>query len=174
MKYILDFDHTLLDTTAFVDVVVRDGRENILITPTIWSHYDVRTFLYEDVLGWLRSKPKDSLYILTAITPELGPLSTEFQKEKLFSGKFDEFVSGVTFMVGEKGEMAAEIASQFPPQEPVVFIDDRPEQCLSVKQHLPQSHCFLMVRSGSLPEDLPAGIIAVSILAEVDVIMKGL
>lgn len=146
MKYITDFDHTLLDTDCFVAAVKKDGRGDILITPEIWKHYNVRDFLYSDVLEWLSLKDKNDLYILTAITPELGSLSEQFQKEKLLSGNFDEYVSEITFMVGMKGEYAAETAKQFPPHEPVVFIDDRPDQCHSVKQYLPNAHCFIINR----------------------------
>jgi hypothetical protein len=103
MRYILDFDHTLLDTDVFVQRVVLDGREHVLITPDIWRYYNVRDFLYDDVIMWLNSKSKESLHILTAMTPSLGELSCEFQREKLASGNFTELVSSITFMVGEKG-----------------------------------------------------------------------
>jgi hypothetical protein len=106
MRYILDFDHTLLDTDVFVQRVVLDGREHVLITPDIWRYYNVRDFLYDDVIMWLNSKSKESLHILTAMTPSLGELSCEFQREKLASGNFTELVSSITFMVGEKGVAA--------------------------------------------------------------------
>ena len=172
MKYLIDFDHTLLDTDRFVAQVVADGRENDLVTSGIWQFYNVRDYLYEDVLGWLRSKAKEDLHILTAMTPSLGSESCDFQREKLHSGNFTEFVESITFMVGEKGEAAAEIASQFPPHEPLVFIDDRLDQCLSVKVAIPEAHCFMIVREGDLSVAVPPEVSVVSNLAEVDVIMN--
>lgn len=176
MKYILDFDHTLFDTERFAQTVREDNRADLLITPTIWQFYAVRDFLYDDVLPWMQSKTPASLHILTAMTPEYGPLSCAFQKEKLHSGKFEEFVSDITFMVGEKGETAAEIASQFPPHETTVFVDDRIEQCLSVQQALPQAVCCLMVRDASQIGDVKTvrGIHVVHTLAEVDGIIEKL
>lgn len=174
MKYILDFDHTLLDTDAFVARVDQDDRRPILITPGIWQHYDVRSFLYTDVLDWLQSKPKESLHILTAMTPELGPLSCEFQKTKLRSGAFDSLVASTTFMIGEKGEAAAEIAAQFSPHETIVFVDDKLEQCLSVQAALPQAICCLIVRDVSQAVSTPSapGIHVVHTLADVDGILN--
>jgi hypothetical protein len=172
MKYLLDFDHTLLDTAAFIAQVKKDGRGDIRVTPGIWEFYNVRDFLYDDVLDWFNSKSKESLHILSAMTPELGPESCEFQKEKVSSGNFSGMVESVTLMIGMKGEPAASIAQRWTRHELVIFIDDRLDQCLSVKAALPESFCFLMVREGHFPSPLPPGITAVSTLAEVDAIMK--
>lgn len=171
MKYLVDFDHTLFDTSAFVEEVIADGREEILVTPAIWQWYDVRAFLYDDVLSWLASKAKEDVYILSAMTPELGPESCTFQREKIASGKFESLISDTILVVGLKGKAAREIASQFPASEPTVFIDDRLEQCLSVKEALPEAHCFLMLREGrsATPH---AAIPMVTNLEMVDAIMK--
>jgi hypothetical protein len=174
MKFLLDFDHTLLDTTAFVEQVRADGRDSILITPGIWSHYDVRDFLYPDVLNWLESKAKEDLCILTAMTPQLGPEAGAFQKEKLHSGRFDDLVESVVFMIGEKGEAGDKIAYNFSPQETTVFVDDKIEQCLSVKNAVPHAHVFLMVRE---PEQIGSvqqiqNIHVVHTLADVDAIIE--
>src|SRR6056297_1223408 len=118
MKYILDFDHTLLDTTAFVAATKKDGYTlPDIITPDIWKTYNVHDFLYPEVMAWFKSKPKADLHILTAITPELGSLSADFQKEKLRSGNFADLVDGITFMIGDKGSYVHEIAAG----EPAVF-----------------------------------------------------
>ena len=172
MKYILDFDHTLLDTDRFVAQVTADNREDIRITPGIWQFYNVRDYLYEDVLSWLQSKTKSDVHILTAMTPSLGPESCDFQREKLHSGNFTELVESITFMIGEKGKAAAEIAKRFPPHEPLVFVDDRLDQCLSVKVAIPEAHCFMIVREGDLSVAVPPEVSVVSNLAEVDVIMN--
>jgi hypothetical protein len=176
MKFLLDFDRTLFDTDAFIAQVERDGRSDRLITPDIWQEYDVREFLYDDVLPWLATQPRESLHILTAITPTAGAEADAFQREKLRSGGFAELVASVTFVVGEKGEVAGEIASQFPPPEPIIFIDDRIEQCLSVQRALPEAHCCLMVREPAVIGSVAMvrGMTVVHSLAGVDAMIEKL
>ncbi|MEY2665238.1 MAG: hypothetical protein RLZZ480_343, partial [Candidatus Parcubacteria bacterium] len=63
-------------------------------------------------------------------------------------------------------------AKQIPPHEPIVFIDDWADQCHSVKTHLPNAHCFMMVRYNVCPPDAGDGVTPVSSLSEVDAIMN--
>lgn len=173
MKYIIDFDHTLFDANAFIEKVEIDGRSDILYTPAIWKYYDVKDFLYSDVIGWLGSKIRSDLHILTAITPSKGEYSNEFQKVKLQNDVIAKMVNSISFVIGEKGESVASIAEQFPPQEQIVFIDDRIEQCLSVQAVSPEVTCCLMVRDPSIIGDIKSirGIHVVHTLMDVDVIM---
>jgi hypothetical protein len=63
-------------------------------------------------------------------------------------------------------------ATHYPPHEPIIFIDDRLDQCQSVKAHIPEAHCFLIVRYKVCLPDVPSDITPVYSLAEVDAIMK--
>ena len=166
MKYILDFDRTLFDTQAYVATVKQAGLTlEQRITPDIWDQYQVRDFLYPEVLDWLRSKNKADLHILTAISPELGPLATEFQKQKLHSGNFFEFVSDITFMTGDKGSYVKEIAGD----AEAVFLDDKISHHISVHDHAPAVHCVLIRRPGeSSVEAATADFVTVSNLNELD------
>ncbi len=59
---------------------------------------------------------------------------------------------------------------QFPPHEPVVFVDDLLKNCLSVKAVVPHAQCFWLVRTQA-PEGevlVPEGITLVRTLVEVD------
>ncbi len=69
-----------------------------------------------------------------------------------------------------------EIAKQFPPEETVVFVDDTIEQCLSVKESLPNSICCLIVRNKSLIDDIEItqDIRVVQCLADVDDIIESI
>jgi hypothetical protein len=174
MKYLLDFDHTLLDTEKLKQQTAKDGRLDLVGTPEFWKHYAVRDFLFPDVIPWLQSKPKESLHIVTAFKPSQGPQAKAFQEAKCMSDGFSDHFESVTVMEGEKGTVVVEIAERFSVGESVVFVDDRLSQCLSVKEHLPHAYCFLMVREGEVPKVVPAGIIAVSTLAEVDGMMMQL
>ncbi len=175
MKYVIDFDHTLLDTTKWVEQVKTDGRYGEHINKDIWQYYDVRDFLYADVLRWLTSKSKHSLFIVSAVTPGLGPEAEAFQREKIIGGGFSELVAEIVLMVGEKGETVAEIAKQFTPHEPIVFIDDTIAQCESVKAAIPHAHCFLMVRESDNKKTLVHNYFPIiSNLNEVDGMMKRL
>jgi hypothetical protein len=174
MNYLLDFDHTLMDTEALKMRAQVEGTDVLVGSPDFWQHHSVMEFLFPDVLPWLHTKPKESLHILTAFKPSQGLAARSFQEAKLASGGFSELVGSVTVMEGQKGSVAVSLAKRFPLNEPIVFIDDRPDQCLSVKEHLPQAHCFLIHRYGVSTHNAPPGVSAVYSLAEVDAIMKPL
>ena len=174
MKYILDFDRTLFDTPAYYQKVAELKLEEIQFDPEIWKQIEADEFLYEDVIDWLSTKSQEDLYILTAVNPNYGDGQGTHQKGKLTGSKVEELVSDVVFTQGLKGEHVAEIAKQFPPDETIVFVDDMLEQCVSVKNTLPDTVCCLIVRDESLIEkvDIPEGIKVVRCLSEVDDIIK--
>lgn len=172
MKYLLDFDRTLMDFDRLRDAVELGGKSHLVWLPDFWEHYSAVDFLYSDVLPWLASKTATDIHILSAYRPSQGELAKLYQEGKIGSGGFSDHVGGVTVMDGEKGPVAAAIARQWRADEPIVFVDDLVEQCLSVKEALPGAHCFLMCRSGARPEaPLPPGLTAVCSLLEVDAIM---
>lgn len=174
MNYLLDFDHTLMDTEALKAQSFHDGSFALVGNPDFWLHHNVMDFLFPDVRAWLASKPKESLHILTAFKSSQGPEACAFQEAKIASGGFSELISSVTVVEGEKGETAVEIAKQFLPHQSLVFIDDRPEQCRSVKTHIPDAHCFLIIRYRISPHDIPDDVTPVYSLAEVDAIMNSI
>ncbi|MCA9354917.1 MAG: hypothetical protein KC877_05335, partial [Candidatus Kaiserbacteria bacterium] len=115
-------------------------------------------------------------FILTAAMTRDGKIVMEYQKEKLRCSKLADMVSDVIFSEGNKGVDAASIAEQFPPDETIVFVDDKIEQCLSVQSAVPQAIVCLMVRD---PEqignvDSVRGIHVVHTLADVDGIIEKL
>lgn len=172
MKYLLDFDHTLMDTEALKSEALHRGTTRLVGTTDFWEHHSVTPFLFSDVLPWLESKSRESFHILTAFKPSQGPDAEEFQRAKIASDGFSNLVDSVTVMEGMKGEWAATITSRFPAHEPVAFIDDRLDQCLSVKEALPHVHCFLMLRYNVCPPEVVSHIHSVTCLAEVDDIMN--
>ena len=175
MKYLLDFDRTLMDTDRLRAAAEDEEKLHLVGNPDFWEHYNATDFLYTDVIAWLVSKDVADVHILTAYKPSQGELAKLYQEGKIGSGGFSDHVGGVTVMDGQKGPVAAGIARQWKEEELVVFVDDLLEQCVSVMGALPQAHCFLMCRSGARPEaPLPAGLTAVSSLIEVDAIMDTL
>ncbi|MCA9360803.1 hypothetical protein H6785_00785 [Candidatus Nomurabacteria bacterium] len=176
MKYILDFDRTLLDTKTCYEFIDKDRIGGFATIPEVWEKYNSRDFLYEDVLSWLNTKDIKDLFILTASTPRYGSQASDYQKAKLQSGKFDELVNEIIFMEGLKGNSVAETVQQFSPDETVVFVDDKIEQCLSVKSACPNVFCCLMVRDSSArPEAEPLkDVFIVHSLKEVDAIIEAL
>lgn len=175
MKYLLDFDRTLMDTDRLGAAARLEEKLHLVGTPDFWDHYQATDFLYADVLAWLRAKDTADVHILTAYKPSQGELAKLYQEGKIGSGGFSDHVGGVTVMDGQKGPVAAAIAKQWLPSEPIVFVDDLLEQCLSVKEALPEAHCFLMCRGGARVEALlPPGLTTVCSLLEVDVIMDKL
>ncbi len=174
MKYILDFDRTLFDTESFYVEADRINQSEHTFTPRIWESINACGLLYDDVLDWLATKDKNDLYILTAISPKYGSESSDYQKGKLVCSKVNELVADVVFMQGLKAESAMEIAKRFPSDETIVFVDDTLEQCVSVKEVLPNAICCLMVRDKSVIEDveIPQDIKVVHCLSDVDDIIK--
>ena len=173
MKYILDFDRTLFDTDLFIKQVVADGHQETLMTPKIWDQYAVIDFLYPDVFPWLSTKQTKDLHILTAWTPGYGLQAEAMQQKKLTAANLESLVAAITFISGDKGKPAAKIASQFPPQETVVFVDDLIENCLSVKQNLPNSVTCLMVRNPEIVSEIPV-IPVVHTLYDIDAMIGSL
>lgn len=171
MKYFLDFDRTLFDTHAFVTAVADDGRDALLSTPEIWQHYQAADFLYHDVEHFFHSKAQADCTIVTAVTEVSGKDAHGFQKAKVEQAPITSFVKDFTYVVGEKGECMRALVKNLPADEPIVFIDDKIEQCLAVKQSVPQVHCFLIVRdpavSGAV--DSVTGITIIHSLYDADV-----
>lgn len=170
MKYVLDFDHTLMDTDKFVKQVDADGRRDILVTPGIWNYYNARDFLYDDVLDFLMAKPKEDLVILTAMTPSLGPEACDFQKEKLENAQMDDLVSEIIFMTGDKGPYLKKLYDG----SPMCFVDDSIGHHDSVQQCEPNIVSFLMQRPGVTPvvSSENSAIHTIEHLAQVDAIIK--
>ena len=175
MKYILDFDRTLFNSPACYQYITEQKGE-FEFTAEALADIEVCQFLYDDVISWLNTESKADLYILTAISPKYGPSAGDFQREKLFCSQVVDAVKDVVFMEGLKGEPVAEIAKQFPPHEPLVFVDDRIEQCLSVKSAAPEAVCCLMVRDPAVVGEVSEvqGIKIVHCLADVDAIIEEL
>jgi|GEM_PF-1142929 hypothetical protein len=178
-KFILDVDQTLLNTKAFVEAATADGRsKEACITPDIWNEFRVQDFLYPDVLQWLAEKRKDELEILSAYTPELGPLAKEFQERKV--SELRDFVDKITVMTGDKGPYLAEYSDEYNN----IFIDDSITHHESALRVAPQVHLLYMDRSTSQggasieanAEKLyiPEGITHVRNMADVDRYMEKL
>ncbi len=147
MKYFLDFDRTLFDTDAFVVQVEDDEKTDLLSTPQAWQHYQSVPFLFHDAIHFLKDKNPSDITIVTAVTEVAGKDAHGFQKAKVEQSPITEHVGNFVYVVGEKGEIMKELTANIPTDETIVFIDDKIEQCLSVKQLVPHCHCFLMVRN---------------------------
>ncbi len=174
MKYLLDFDRTLFDTAAFGQQVNNDGEGSHLFDSDIWKKYQASDYLFPEVIDWLEQKNKEDLFIVTAYVSALGLSAQDYQAEKLRSSKIEGKVESVILVKEDKGKVVAKITDQFLPDEPVVFVDDKIEQCLSVRAHAPQVQCFLMVRNRSVVGEIEEvkGIKIVSSLKELDVMIK--
>ncbi len=172
MRYILDFDHTLMDSDAFAAQVERDGRQDIMVTPEIWEYYSVRDFFYDDVIEFLQSKPKADLEILTAMTPSLGPAACDFQRAKLQQAQMEDFVSKVTLMVGDKGPYLKDMYQG----EPMCFVDDSLLHHDSIQALEPVVISFLIERPGTthVASATNAAIHTVHDLFEVDGVLSTL
>jgi hypothetical protein len=147
MKYFLDFDRTLFDTDAFVVQAHDDNKTESLSTPEIWHDYRAEPFLYHDAIHFLRDKRPGDVTIVTAVTEIAGKDAHSFQKAKVEQTPVTDHVGAFVYVVGEKGEMMKELTKDFNADETIIFIDDKIEQCLSVKQLVPHCHCFLLVRN---------------------------
>jgi hypothetical protein len=126
------------------------------------------------VLPWLEKTPKDNVHILTAYKPSQGPGAEAFQCGKVESGGFAELVGSVTVMDGLKGACALEIAKRFPAHETIVFVDDRLDQCCSVKSALPHAIVCLITRDGASTDVCAQDIYHIKNLTELDAIIKTL
>ncbi len=171
MKYILDFDQTLFDTNLLKSHFERDGIDYSNLSPLLLQNYPTANYLFEDVEPFLSCRPKEDIIILTAFGREkYGEGVVAYQKYKVEQEPINSLVGEVVYVEGDKGEAAAEIASQFPPHEPVIFVDDLLVQCKSVATALPNSTCCLIVRDPSNFDStsIPDHIYLIFSLAELD------
>jgi FMN phosphatase YigB (HAD superfamily) len=170
MKFVLDFDRTLFDTHNCYQALRDIWGESLDFTPELWTGFNAQAYLYPDVMEWLTSKHQADLYIVTAHTPSHGPQSEEYQIEKLHRSGLHAHTHSVTIMEGLKGPTVADLATLWPSDELIVFVDDKREQCLSVKQHNPNAICCLMARDKSVIGDIDEvqGMPVVHCLADVD------
>ena len=173
MKFILDFDHTLMDTDRFVADAKKAGFTfEEIVTPEIWQSFLVRDYLYPDVLPWLESKKRDDLILLTATTPSLGPRAREFQKEKISSVNFQNIFSSIIVMQGSKDVDVAKIYDG----TPACFVDDSLSHHIAVQNNTPEVISILIDRPNSshVEQATHSNIYAAKNLADVDAIIESL
>lgn len=142
MKYILDFDLTLSDYHKFLEAAEPYKADGTWITPAIWDILDATEFLYEDAIPFLEKVGKENVHILTAMSPYTGPQAREFQKTKLQRCGIGQYVSGITFMEGDKGPYVKNLYDG----TPTVFVDDNAGHLRSSREHVPEVHAVQMVR----------------------------
>lgn len=162
MKYILDFDLTLFDSHKYLEASVPYQADGTWVTPAIWDILNASEFLYDDVLPFLEAVGKENVHILTAMSPHLGPLAREFQKEKLARCGLAEHVAGVTFMEGDKGSYIASLYDG----GPTTFVDDKIEHLHSSHEHCPAVQVVQMVRQGSRTVPNEEGMLIIQTLHE--------
>lgn len=168
MKYILDFDHTLMDTDLFSEDATPYKENGLWVTPAIWNILNAPDYLYTDTLSFLQSLKKEDVRILTAMTASLGPEARAFQKVKLAKSNISSFVSDIVFMEGDKGPFVAEMYDG----TPTVFVDDRIEHLESAKRHCPEIHAVQIARP-TVKKKLPTSTSAdIPVVASLDELSK--
>ena len=171
--YILDFDRTLFDVERLYLELAKINQSHLAGTEESFSLFSFKDLLFSDVKEFILNK---RVVILSSSNGINKDWETEYQNKKIAETGLDKLVEEVVVMSGDKGVHARQIAEQFGAHEPVVFIDDRIENCLSVKRNLPESHCFLMARDPEVVGNNKQimGIKVVNTLLEVDDIIKEL
>ena len=176
MKYILDFDRTLFDTNALLQKLQAAAVDLTHLGPEHLSGMNMADFLYADTVLFLQSKQPKDIAILTALGASYGDKIREFQTAKVEQEPIISLVDQVVYVEHEKGGRAAEIVRQWPVGEPVVFVDDLLENCLSVQAAVPSVHCFLLRRENAVTQDVFAvsGVTLVQNLSEVEAFVAAL
>ena len=62
MKYLIDFDHTLMDTEALKVVVAKEGRLSMVGTPELWNYHSITTTEHGDRSPLSAKKRRNYLY----------------------------------------------------------------------------------------------------------------
>jgi NAD(P)-dependent dehydrogenase (short-subunit alcohol dehydrogenase family) len=169
MKYILDFDRTLFDVDTLYEQLARCRQSHLAGTIESFAHVAIADLLFSDVPQFLSDKKPADVYILSSVSGLSGQWETDYQTAKIAASGLAEQVAAVQVVSGEKGVAAASIAAGFPSAEPIVFVDDRIEHCLSVQAAVPEAHCWLIVLRPSIIGDRKSvqGIPVVHSLSEV-------
>ena len=150
MKYLLDFDHTMFDTSAFVADARSRGLDDVLVTPRIWDELSVKDYIYRDTMDWLALQQKENVSIVSAYTPSLGPEAEAMQRGKFAQGDFEDLVDEIVVMEGDK----APYVCPYTNQGTVIFIDDRLDHLESVKNLCPKVICIQMWRGDDAHESV--------------------
>jgi len=176
MKYFLDFDRTLFDVETLYLELEKTKQRHLAGTQASFQCVSFPELVFSDVADFLRTKNLEDIFIVSSTLGLSAQWDEQYQRQKITEAGMDTKVNKVFVLSGDKTKIIKEAIGQFPESEQVIFIDDRIEHCLSVKQALPDSYCFLITRGESAGESdgYLQGIPVVHTLAEVDDRIKAL
>ncbi len=142
MKYILDFDRVIFDSDAYIKTVKTRRLDSLFVDPKIWDILSVRDYLYPDALDFLRAQDRESMTVITAMSPQLGPNARAYQRRKLADSGIAEFVRDVIIMEGEKGPYVRDVYDG----AETIFVDDTLSNLHSVQRSCSEVRCVQMLR----------------------------
>lgn len=174
MIFALDFDRTLFDTDRDFASIEERGLTALIGDPSIHEVVDPVPFLYPDAIPFLQRQNKQKIFIVSAITPEYGPLSDAYQKDKIERCGMREYVEDIFLVVGSKVP-ALKIIMERHPDETIIFVDDRSDVIVAVTDELPEVVCVHIVREGAKimsDVELPLGVEEARTLAELEKLAK--
>jgi FMN phosphatase YigB (HAD superfamily) len=152
-----DFDRTLFDTDAYHRAVLENGLQHLAVTPELVTTLNPAPFLFHDVLSFLATQSRSSIYIVSAITPEFGPQSGEYQREKIRATGMFEQVRDVILVVGTKAPALLRLVETHQ-DEMIWFVDDKEENLIDARECSPMVRAFRIARNGvtsDVDSDIP-------------------
>jgi FMN phosphatase YigB (HAD superfamily) len=145
-----DFDRTLFDTDAYHRAVSENGLQHLAVTPELFTKLNPAPFLFSDVHVFLKTQSRDTVYIVSAISPELGPHAGEYQREKIRATGMFEQVRDVILVIGTKAPALLELVKNHP-NETIWFVDDKEENLIDARACSPWVRPLRIARNGLTP-----------------------
>lgn len=149
MRYIIDFDRTILDVDSMKRVLGDEGIQRIIAGLEFFKPGELSPFVYRDAYAFLRDDTTQrTLLSLVASTTEM-PTSLSFQCAKIMASGIREFFPT---RIVEEAPLKGPILAQFCRANGILFsdiimVDDLAEQLDSVIQDCPGARTIRIDRS---------------------------
>ena len=150
MKYILDFDRTILDTDSLKRKQAEMFGPEVLGTLDSMDGIDIESFFFADAVEFLNTHNMEDIYIVTSCVGITGMWNIEYQKKKLKISGIYKNVNQV-FVVSESKDKA--IKSIPGVETGAVFVDDFTNHLDVVKYMLPDIETVKITRKDVLKSE---------------------
>jgi len=149
MKYILDFDRTILDTDSLKKIQADKFGLDVLGTLDSFEDINIEGLFFEDAVEFLQSHKKQDMCVVTSCTGITGICWPEFQKKKLELSNIKKYVDDVFVVPKQKDEVIRRISKG----GPAIFVDDYVVYLDLVKEKVPGVETVHLLRDNILKSE---------------------
>ena len=146
MRYILDFDRTLLDTDKLKLAQLQQFGVDKIGTLESLKNINIADFLFPDSIDFLKTHEKKDISIVSSCLGITKMWDVNYQKEKVKLSGVANYVNIVHVVADAKNSIVQSIYDG----SPTVFVDDMSLHLLNAKEVLPELRIVQIARVGAL------------------------